>query len=453
MDFSRFFNLLLSWLFVFPMGFLCLAPMRNSLRVHSRRVYPLMLILISSLLVAGAFFVVRFEAIPNAVLLPILFLLFLAYKKAVAANLAQACAVFLFFGCVMSVATNLAYAIDAAYNPDLGAGRESLRFGFFRSLFSLIVLILFYRLFRKYYSFLVEQMQNPIVWWIRGLISAILLLVNFSMAPQQYRTLFVNNIFRVFLSLQAVIFTLEILISVIFYHILKNLIHLSELRVRNNLMEMQEKAYEKQQRYMEENARIRHDFKHTIRTIKVMAENGELEELNGYLNEYVKTIPENEIRNYCANTSLNALLNHYGAMAEKRGIETELRIELPPPEKMPLSNTELCSVVGNVLENAINAGTAQEEGEIYIRLSLRVEKNNAFYIVAVNSFNGNPIKRNGRYLSTGKKRSGIGLRSITSTVEQHGGVAYFHHKGKEFFTDIMVPLAPPSGALPSGGDA
>ena len=35
------------------------------------------------------------------------------------------------------------------------------------------------------------------------------------------------------------------------------------------------------------------------------------DELNGYLNEYVKTIPENEIRNYCANTSLNALLNHY----------------------------------------------------------------------------------------------------------------------------------------------
>ena len=149
MDFSQFFNLLLSWLFVLPMGFLCLAPMRNSLRVHSRRVYPLMLILISSLLVAGAFFVVRFEVIPNAVLLPILFLLFLAYKKAVAANLAQACAVFLFFGCMMSVATNLAYAIDAAYNIDLGAGRESLRFGFFRSLFSFLVLILFYQLFPK----------------------------------------------------------------------------------------------------------------------------------------------------------------------------------------------------------------------------------------------------------------------------------------------------------------
>ena len=441
MDFNKYFTILLSWLFIIPWGILCLSPMKNRLRVGMKQIIIFFLVLLLIVLPAGAFLVVHFQLTPNLVLFPILLICLFAYNYAVTANLAQATAIYLFFGSFMSVASNLAYAVDAVRHPELGAAEASITFAVYRLLFSLLILLIFFHSFYKYCGFLVDKIQDPGIWCVHAIISSILLLINLSMAPQKYETLFVNNVFRVYLSLQAVIFILEILIGIIFYFVLRNLMDLSDLKVRSNLMEMQEKAYEKQQRYMEENARIRHDFKHTIRSLKGMAEKGDLEGLNKFLDEYVRMMPENEIRIYCKNSALNSLLNHYRSQAEAKKIDVQYHIELPSQEDMPLTNTELCSVVGNILENAINAAGAQKEGERYIRLSLQVAQNNAFYIVAENSFDGNPVQKNGQYMSIGKKRSGIGLRSINSTVEQHNGIAQFHHEGTVFYTDIMLPSA------------
>ena len=143
------------------------------------------------------------------------------------------------------------------------------------------------------------------------------------------------------------------------------------------------------------------------------------------------------------------MLNYYRNQAVSRNIEVKYAIELPPPDHFALSNTELCSMIGNILENAIRAAAAQKEGERYIRLTLRVEHEQYFYIVAVNSFDGNPVMRGGRYISTRKKdtRTGIGLSSIASIVDQHHGIARFYHEGTEFFTDIMIPASTPTEIL------
>lgn len=441
MKLSDYLTILLSYSFIIPASLLCLAPMKNQL-LHDYRLILIRLLLLSFVAIPmGAYITFLFELNPMTVLIAMLGFCFILYHRAVSANPAQSISVYLYVCSLMSVSSNMAYAIDALVNPNGGAPVPTLTFGICRLLISTLFVILFFRFFSRNYSFLIDNMKDPLVWSIRALISGVLLAVNISVTPQKYETLYVNNVFRALWSMQFMVFFLEFLIGIIFYFILRNMMTLSELQVRNNLMEMQERAYEKQQRYMEESARARHDFKHTIRTIKVLAENGDLEELNHYLDEYVRSVPENEIISYSSNPSLNAVLNYYHAQADAAGIKSRLMTDLPPMEEsFSLTNTELCSMVGNILENAIRAASEQKEGERYLRLALRVEQDHNLYIVAVNSFDGKPLFRNGRYYSTRRKKSGIGLRSIASVAEAHGGVASFHHQGTEFFTDIMIPL-------------
>ena len=440
MDFGRYATILLSELMIIPAGILCLAPMKNRFRWDARRVLFWMLAVSVILLPASAFIAMALNLTPKAILFATLLICYFAYQHVVTAGPAKALAVYIFVCVIMSVFTNLAHAVDALFNPNGSSRTYTLEFGLFLTGFSTLGTILLFHLLSKYASYLIDQMQESSIWWKTVMISGLFLILNITITPRKYETLYVNNVFAVFIILQVIIFTLELLLGAIFYRMVKDLLALSELKVQNNLAEMQEKAFEKQQRYIEESSRVRHDFKHTIRSIKVMAENGDLEELNRYLDEYVSTFPESAVQIYCKNSALNALLNHYRNQATSHKINIRYNIELP--KRLVLSNIELCSIVGNILENAIHAASAQKEGERYIRLTLHVENEKDFYIVAVNSFDGNPVMKNGSYMSTDKSRSGIGLLSITSAVEKHGGFANFHHEGTEFYTDIMVPGGP-----------
>lgn len=98
----------------------------------------------------------------------------------------------------------------------------------------------------------------------------------------------------------------------------------------------------------------------------------------------------------------------------------------------------MCSMVSNILENAVAACQSAEEKTI--QLTILTEKRMQLYIVVVNSFDGFVSERDGRYFSTKSDGSGIGLTSVAATAENYGGVAQFSHEGKLFYSNIAIPL-------------
>ena len=315
-----------------------------------------------------------------------------------------------------------------------------MAFGLSSLALGIVVGILMFHVLSKYASFLIDHMEESKIWWMASVVSGCFLALDAFIVPQKYETLFVNRVFQTFWLVNIMVTILELLLGLVFYHIVKTMLHSSELQLKNNLLEMQESAYLKQQRYIEENARIRHDFKHTIRTLRVLAENGDPEAIRQFIDEYAGEIPEKEIVSYCEDNALNALLNYYVSSAESAGIEVDFRLEMPSREALGLSDTELCSVIGNLLENAIHAASDQEEGNRYLRLTTRIMNGKEFFITVVNSFSGK-VKRHGtHYLTTKKTGSGIGLRSVSSIAQFHGGSANFHHEENEFISDVYLPL-------------
>ena len=105
-----------------------------------------------------------------------------------------------------------------------------------------------------------------------------------------------------------------------------------------------------------------------------------------------------------------------------------------------VSDPDLCSMVGNILDNAVNACMDMAEGPRWIVLSVTVMHGTQFCIVATNSFNGTVKLQDGRYLSTRVNGSGMGLTSIRTTAERCGGSADFSHEGTEFYSNIMIPI-------------
>ena len=397
-------------------------------------------IVVSSLLTAGAYIDYVFHPSPYFVLAAEIVLFFFAYCSCLTSTRGQAAAVFAFVCVIMAVVSNLSHAAAALRDPSSGAYTYSVTFGLTSLCLSTLACVLLFHPMKKYISYLIDHMNLWFIWWVTIIVSAVFLLMEIFVVPVNYSTLFVNRVFMVFWVINGAVLTLEILLGTIFYHIVKSLLRTAELQLRTNILEMQESAYEKQQRYIDENSRMRHDFKHALRSIRVMVDEKDLEGLNDFLNQYVSSFPEKEIINYCDNCALNAALNYYAAEAASKSTEIRFRIDLPPAGKMVLSDTELCSIIGNILENAIRAAAGRSEDPRYINLNTRVVNEKELYITAENSFDGNVKLRNFKYQTTKKKGGGIGLRSIVSIAEAHGGIAEFHHDGYRFYSDIMIPL-------------
>lgn len=110
------------------------------------------------------------------------------------------------------------------------------------------------------------------------------------------------------------------------------------------------------------------------------------------------------------------------------------------PEKLPISDVEVCSIVGNLFDNAINACREISEAERWIDMTISCPNAVRFGIVASNSFSGKVKTDGDRYLSMRPGGSGIGLTSVTSIVERYNGTATFRHEGNVFFSGVIIPM-------------
>ena len=112
-----------------------------------------------------------------------------------------------------------------------------------------------------------------------------------------------------------------------------------------------------------ENRRLIHDIKHHLRTIDRMAsEHGQTEICSFLLQveEQVAASSGHSPAQFCKNPVVNALIEYYYGMAQTQGTEFQVRLDLP--DQMPLTDVELCTVLGNLLDNALRRAAAKSKG-------------------------------------------------------------------------------------------
>ena len=99
-------------------------------------------------------------------------------------------------------------------------------------------------------------------------------------------------------------------IYVLFYRDTNIILEHVKLGEQTKIFEIQSRQYRALQEHIRQTARLRHDFRHSVRLLVTLAEKGDIDSIRAHLAEYEVTLLENVPLNYCANAVLNALFGY-----------------------------------------------------------------------------------------------------------------------------------------------
>ncbi|MBR5572754.1 MAG: sensor histidine kinase [Oscillospiraceae bacterium] len=178
-----------------------------------------------------------------------------------------------------------------------------------------------------------------------------------------------------------------------------------------------------------------HDMRHHLNMLAGFLDSGKPEYASDYIRGIQDEVSALSLRRFCENEAVNLLCSSFAEKAARSGVA--LTVEASVGTKLPLSDTELCSVLSNGLENALHAA-AQLEDRRWVHLYC-AEKSGNLLVEICNPYEGQLA------LSDGLPRSdrtghGYGCRSIAAIVRQHRGHCLFEPKDGIFTLRIAIPL-------------
>ncbi|MCM1087852.1 MAG: ATP-binding protein [Muribaculaceae bacterium] len=421
-----------------PSAASCYYTMKNQMKYSFSKTAALCTaVLISYSLLASCLCVVL-ELDSNVLFLPALVLFFFLYRHTVTASLPKCLAVYVGVCAVQTFPSQFAYAFDAYLHPASGAANFSIEAAFFQLGLSCLIAAAFAWPACHHFFQMVDRLDSPMIWYMTTALSSIFLAFNIAAIPRQYSTLHTGRMFSLFLILEGSLLAVITSIYLLFYRGTAVILEHAELKGRTQLLEMQARQYRSLQEHMRQTAKLRHDFRHSVRLLSSLAEKGDLGGIRAHLAEYESVLMENAPANYCANAAMNALFSYYHEMAVSAGIDTDWRIELPEP--LPVTELDMVSLFGNLMENAIDGCRTRAEGPRYFCLTTEIHHGNSLYIVSTNSFDGKTRKGKDGYRSTKHSGKGTGLISIAATAEKYDGSVQVSDNGSEFYVDVMLKL-------------
>ena len=167
---------------------------------------------------------------------------------------------------------------------------------------------------------------------------------------------------------------------------------------------------------------VRHNMKNNLVSILAYAENGDNEKIIRFVNEIMEEggIKTSTVTN-SGNIVIDSLIGYWYVEAKKVGIDFSVNLNIPM--EMPFRGADICLILGNLLENAVEAAQ-KAEGKKYIRLHMKYDKNNLLLFVA-NNYKGVLIKTKDKRLKSTKTDAGnhgVGLSSVYRIAAKYHGV-------------------------------
>lgn len=177
----------------------------------------------------------------------------------------------------------------------------------------------------------------------------------------------------------------------------------------------------------------RHDYRHHIQTMKVHMANGEIEEIGAYLDMLDDDLTNVETVFKTGNRMADAILNSKLSLATQK--EIKVKAEANIPVALTVSELDLCTVIGNLLDNAMDACMELPVEERLIRIYMEM-KGNYLYISVTNTAGG---KKKTSYCTTKGEGHGFGLKRIDMIVKKYGGYITRASEDEAFSTEVLLP--------------
>ncbi len=284
------------------------------------------------------------------------------------------------------------------------------------------------------YQGLLIQKSMLFLYLMNNLIISIIAFVAFMLIP-------VNRVYSALLFLCAALYHI-VSLAVQFMYIMKQYGEVQAVRERAERDTIEQVSHETQKQYelLKNNIEIINLKCHDIRRI-LQNRDGDS---NDYLREAEEAVEIHDCIMKTGNEALDVLLTEAALRCRNHGIQLSCIADGEKLSFMPLS--DIYTLFGNLIDNAIEYVSTLPDEERFIRLSVKAA--NSFLLIhAENYFDGDLQLVDGLPRSTkGDDRyHGFGTRSIRKTVEKHGGTVQIRSEDKLFQIDLCIPI--PAQAL------
>lgn len=181
----------------------------------------------------------------------------------------------------------------------------------------------------------------------------------------------------------------------------------------------------------------RHDYRNHIQMMKVLAANGDMDALKVYLDELDTDLNTVDTVVKTGNPMADAILNSKISLARSRNIPTLVDAHIPV--KLKMSELDLCCIIGNLFDNAMEASMALPEEKRMIRVYMDM-KGTQLYISFTNFTAAKKLSKVGRGFKTSKGEGhGFGLVRMDDIVSRYDGYLSRNSEDGAFTTEILIP--------------
>lgn len=211
---------------------------------------------------------------------------------------------------------------------------------------------------------------------------------------------------------------------------LQEQLHLSDLQVS-----LQRSQYESLQETIQESYQIRHDIRHQLRVLQAYLEDGQVQEARAFLHNLLQRAEPEMLPPLCENPAADMIARYYLTIAKAKGIEVTAALQFP--RSLPMEDSDLCVMLGNLLENALEA-CQRQTGERWIRVRATVNEQGMLVIAVSNSFTGQLQRQGEVFLSSKRDGPGKGILSVQTIARRYEGITKFEQKDGVFTASVLL---------------
>lgn len=181
----------------------------------------------------------------------------------------------------------------------------------------------------------------------------------------------------------------------------------------------------------------RHDYHNHLQAIKAHLALNQLEQVQSYLLNLEKDLDRIDTYVKSGNLMIDAILNSKVSLAEKHDIKVTCKASVP--EEIIITEIDLCVILGNLLDNAIESCSKLQNEQCFIRIYITILKKQ-LYISIQNSAKEDLNFEEKNYISTKRGNHGLGMKRVKSVVDKYNGFLNLQNEPGIFASEVTIPL-------------
>ena len=197
--------------------------------------------------------------------------------------------------------------------------------------------------------------------------------------------------------------------------------------------EIIQKYYREVENMYEKMRGWRHDYRHHIQAMKVHAARGEYQEIDRYLDMLDDDLTKVETVVRTGNRMADAIFNSKLSLAAERQIQVKAQASLPVA--LTVSELDLCILIGNLMDNAMDACMELPAEKRLIRIYMEM-KGNYLYLALTNTAGGG---KKHSFATTKGEGHGLGISRMDAIVRKYDGYIKRASEEEAFSTEILLP--------------